>query len=358
MAEHVVRRQEPNGSGGGEIPRRRGIGRVDALGVVAFGVVMAALMIPAAGALRVSSKESQCLNNLARIGFANSVYAGENVSDPALPVHRLQFQQCGPDFQGLCTTPSYIGAYEWGGKSGVGRPDWLDLGGDFGSKYGTAAGFGPATRPLNRILYKKPFVDYTEPWDWLGAALDTQLDLPEFHCPADIGYTGIHFPAFRDEGQSSYDHFGTSYTANMFMVANQGGGEMRSNSPYLHKLSAIRNPGRTLAYYENNGRFAWSAAPMLSDCLWIGPGIEGTVRGWHGKDWTFNAAFIDGHVGSIYMGSFVNEIVFPDENTQQGLRCIIVRGEGWQKDTLPLSDIRTGLGWGGGGRPSWEDGIE
>ena len=36
-------------------------------------------------------------------------------------------------------------------------------------------------------------------------------------------------------------------------------------------------------------------------------------------------------------------------------RCIIVRGPGWQKDTMPAELICTGLQWGGNGRPSYEN---
>jgi len=359
MAEHVVRRGAPNGLGGGETRRRRGGSRVDVLGVVAFGVVAAAFLIPAAGALRVSSQETTCLDNLARIGFANSVYASEDPSDPALPVHPLQYQQCGPDFEGICNTPSYIGAYDWGGKSGVGLPGWVEFPGVLGSRYGTAAGFGPATRPLNRILYKAKLADAWGPqFDRIQAYYDTLLDLPSYQCPADTGYTGIHHPDFRDSLLSSYDYYGTSYTANVFMISGAGAlGEASSNSPYLHRLSEIRAPHRTLAFYENNGRFAWSAAPMIKDCQWIGEGISGTVHGWHGKDWTFNASFMDGHVDRIYMRGFVNEPVFEDDR-QEYYQCTIVRGDGWQKDTHPLDPVPTGVIFGGDVRPSWEGGIE
>ncbi|HEX9782977.1 MAG TPA: hypothetical protein VGA56_09670, partial [Opitutaceae bacterium] len=35
-------------------------------------------------------------------------------------------------------------------------------------------------------------------------------------------------------------------------------------------------------------------------------------------------------------------------------RCIIVRGNGWQKDTMPAPMICTGIRWPGSGRPSYE----
>ena len=136
-------------------------------------------------------------------------------------------------------------------------------------------------------------------------------------------------------------------------VTASGGGTMRSNSPYLHRISEILNPARTLAYQENNGRYAWAAAPDPCDFL---DGIPGNVRGWHGQDWSFNAAFVDGHADTVYMRGYRTELVFPrDWSLQNSYRCIIIRGDSWQIDTLPAPPVGTLLWWsGGGGRPSWE----
>lgn len=323
--------------------------------VVATAVLMATVL-PAVATVAREGKSGRCLSNLGRIAHATAIYSAMDPGQMALPVHPLQPEQ--DPF-----APSFIGAYEWGGKSGIGRmnqPETMDV---LDSRYGTLAGFGPASRPLNKIIFKEPFPDYTKLEDPVGAMEDTQLDLPIFRCPSDIGYTGVHFRMFRDDGYTSYDNFGTSYTANMFMIAS-GSGPMSSNSPYLHSVSQIRDPGTTLAYYENCGRFAWSAGAMHKDCQFIGPGVPGTVRGWHGADWIFNAAFVDGHVDSIYMRGFDNPDIgaYPSLNGQdadfRSLRCIIVRGDGWQKDTLPAPLIPTGLNAPGQSRPSWEVGIE
>ena len=101
------------------------------------------------------------------------------------------------------------------------------------------------------------------------------------------------------------------------------------------------------------------------------PGPTKTLRGWHGKDWRFNRAFVDAHAEtqtvfiqgsedqSGYALHYRNEVVYPDNaDLQDAYRCIIVRGDGWQKDTLPAEDIPTGLIWGGDGRPSYEDCAE
>jgi hypothetical protein len=316
-----------------------------AVTVVTLGVLVVWLL-PAMAAVARNSKEGRCLSNLAQIGYANLLYAAEDPNDMAIPVHRAFPNQ-------NAYNPTYIGAYEWGGKSGIGREGWVEAPGILSSKYGTAAGFGPGTRPLNKIIYGN-LPDYTnDPGeDFENWTNDTMLDLHVHQCPADTGYTGAHCPDFRDSGLSAYDHFGTSYAANMFMT---GGGEMQSNSPYLHRISDIFSPATTLAYQENNGQWAWAVAPENQDCSWIGPGVPGHVRGWHGKDWTFGATFVDGHADWIYMRGYRNPRVLQDPNLQDQYRCIIVRGDGWQKDTLPTPRVRTGLFHDGEGRPSYED---
>ena len=331
--------------------RSAGHSLVDVLtGVVLLGA-LSSIVLLAGGVTGRDSKEMVCLNNLRRIGYANLMYAAEDAGNAALPVHKLQFQQ---DPQ----NPTFIGAYEWGGKAGRGEPGYRPgPGGDqffLTSRYGTMANFGPSTRPLNPIIYPGGFKDHNpgfSGFDRLGAANDTMLDLPIFRCPSDSGYTGNHCVAFRDEGLTSYDHYGTSYNANNFMTSFVGGGPIYSNSPYLHRLSDIRNPKRTVAYQENAGRFAW-AAP--EPCDFLQPGLQGTSRGWHGKDWTFNAAFIDGHADTIYMRSYTNPKIFEDVEDQEGSRCIIIRGDRWQLDTLPTPRISTGLFYGGENRPSLE----
>ena len=316
--------------------------------------VLAVCLLPATAGVVSSSKQSRCLGNLARIGYANLIYAAEDPANMALPVHPLFFAQSPFD-------PTHIGAYEWGGKSGVGSPAFVDGPSDgqyawITSKYGTKAGFGPGTRPLNRIFFTQDFPDYLHPvFDRAGAFSDTQLDLDVYKCPSDTGYTGAHCSAFEAQGLTSYDHFGNSYSANILMTGSGGNSPISSNSPYLHRMSDIPNPATTLAYQENNGRWAWAVDRENPSCLWIGNGLPGRVRGWHGKDWTFGATFIDGHADMIYMRGYRNPRIFEEPDEQTMMRCIIIRGDGWQKDTLPAPRVSTGLIHVSGGRPSYED---
>ncbi len=340
--------------------KRRALTLVETAVTLVTLAVLAACLLPAMAGVVRDSKEGRCLSNLGQIGHASLLYAAEDPNGWAIPAHALQFAQDPED-------PAYIGAYEWGGKSGAGRPGFVEgpSEGDYAwitSKFGTKAGFGPASRALNHILYPQEFPDYLHPfYDRDGAWSDTQLELDVYRCPSDTGYTGAHCPDFASDGRTSYDHFGNSYAANVFMVGSSGGpqaGMMKSNSPYLRPISRVPNPRNTLAYQENNSRWAWAVAEENPDCSWIGQGVPGSVGSWHGKDWTFGATFVDGHADWIYMRGYRNPRVHQDQSLQEQHRCIIIRGDGWQKDTLPAPLVLTGLHYPGSGRPSYEDCVE
>jgi hypothetical protein len=154
--------------------------------------------------------------------------------------------------------------------------------------------------------------------------------------------------------------------------------EMGSNSPYLRPTSRIPTPARTIYYEENVGRWAWATHRercngSLNGLTLIGvdPGPTRSLRGWHGKAWTYNRSFVDAHAeyqrvyiegtedDNGYAYHYRSEIAFPDDSRrQQASACVIIRGPGWQKDTLPAEFIRTGLIHPRGGRPSYEDCVE
>ncbi len=356
-------------------PLRLGFTLTELLAAGTCVTLLTALVAPSLEAARQRTKQSVCLDRLRAIAAASLIYAEADPNGWSIPVHPQMFQQDPQD-------PIFVGAYEWGGKSGIGR-GLPPMGGEPPSRYGTAAGFGPASRPLNNLLYPHGFRDNLHPlFDRIGAQRDSELQLDAFRCPADDGPPlAAHCPDWvANPTRTSFDHFGTSYAANVFMTSVQGGGELRSNSPYLRPVSRVPVPARTLEYEENIGRWAWACRRENSDCYWLGrgvnPGPTKSVRGWHGKPWTFNRAFVDAHaeaqpvyiVGTEdqegYAMHYVSEHVpglpgFECDGTGEGdyrtFQCILVRGPGWQKDTLPSPVICTGLFWGGVGRPSYEN---
>ncbi len=351
---------------------KRGFTIVELLFVAACVGLLLAITQPSLQSTLQLSRNTICLDRLRAIGQASAIYSSYDPSGMAIPVHpawaNSEYPQRG----------RHVGAYEWGGKSGIGWQDFLGGNDPFFSAYGTLAGFGPATRPLNSIIYKGGFRNHAPEgtegtYDRVGASLDTQLNLDAFRCPADDGPPGgAHCPHWLDEPQrSSFDHFGTSYAANLFMIGNSGGGPMYSNSPYLRPLTRIPTPARTIYYEENVGRWAWAARREIQACSFIGPGVDPgptkAVRGWHGKNWTFNRAFVDGHAETqaVYIegtedseGYAEHYSSAPVVGVPANYRCITIRGDGWQKDTLPADLILTGLNYIGTGRPSYENCVQ
>lgn len=352
---------------------RQGFSLIETVAVLLITGLLIAIVQPSLASARRQSKFALCLDRLAAIGAATATYSNEDPINNSLPVHPLFYQQ-NPD------NPSFIGAYEWGGKSGVGQPGFVaGAGGEnffLTGKYGTKAGFGPTARPLNNILYPQGFRDHAPPsFNKMGAILDTRLELDSYRCPSDDRPPLAAHCAdwIAHPRRSSYDHFGTSYNANIFMISYVGGGEITSNSPYLRPVSRVPSPGRTLLYDENIGRWAWTSKRNFSACRslvgdGIDPGPTNAVPGWHGKNWTFNRVFVDGHVATQkvfiegtgdefgFSEHYRNELVYPDSpDRQANAACVIIRGDGWQIDTLPAAAIRTGLGWNGDGRVSYEN---
>ncbi len=358
---------------GRSAPERSAFSLIELCAAVTALTLLAGLAAPSLSAARGKSREAVCLQRLGTIAATSRIYAAADPQGSFIPAHPLQGLQQG--------RLRLIGAYEWGGKSGIGHPGWIEGPGDgahawITSKYGTKAGIGPATRPMNRLLYPHGFRDNLRPeYDRNGASLDTKLELPAYRCPADDGPpAAAHCNAWRwYPDRSSYDHFGNSYAANIFMTA-AGVGPMFSNSPYLRPLSRVPNPVRTIGYEENIGRWAWACRREIDDCDWIGPGVDpGPTKqldGWHGKPWTYNRAFVDAHVATQavyvegtedddgYANHYYNEVVFDDPYQQMQFRCLIIRGDGWQKDTLPAPPIATGRIYGGDGRPSYEGCVD
>jgi prepilin-type N-terminal cleavage/methylation domain-containing protein len=352
---------------------------IELLVVIAIIALLIAILLPSLEAARRQAKQNTCLSRIKNIATSSRVYEADDPAGWGIPAHAsLGVKEGEMSWRALASRGRFVGAYEWGGKSGIGKIE--GFGGRDDLAYGTEAGFGPATRPMNDILYKGGFKDNNKPYNRIGATADTKLDLDLFKCPGDDGPPrAAHCPDWVNQSQrSSYDHFGTSYTANVFMISRSGGGPMLSNSPYLRPTTRVPTPARTLYFEENIGRWAWSCKNELPECVaniglvGVDPGPTKALRGWHGRDWTFNRAFVDAHAEQQkiliegtedregYALHYRNEQLesYPKFEEEEGsfdnYRCIIVRGPGWQKDTMPAGLLATGLVWGGGGRPSYE----
>ncbi len=328
-------------------PRRaRAMTLIELAATTASITALSGLLIPALTGARGQAKETHCLSNLARLAEASSIYATTDANELAIPVHRLM---------GL--TPGANGEYEWGGKAGIAEP--LSGTDPLSSKWGTQNGRGPASRLLNRVIYGNVFPDWIDHpgpdgADWLN---DSRLELDVFRCPADYGYTGHHFQAWRDSGLTSYDHYGNSYVANAFWVGVAGGNcTIMSNSSFLRPVSRIPTPAQTLLFLENAGRFAWRKNYGSDGCSSLGGGapggdVEQSVRGWHGRMWMFQVAFVDGRAGAVRMEGHEHPQYtigrYPDYNGNPtdwfNWLCVIIRGADWRLDTLPAPPVKTGI---------------
>ena len=257
--------------------RRTGFTLIELLVVIAIIALLISILLPSLEAARRQWKQAACLAHIKNVATSSRVYEADDEQGFGIPIHPLQFQQNN-------NAPSFIGAYEWGGKSGIGSPGFAEgpTEGEYAwitSKYGTKFGMGPDSRPLNHILYPSGFKDNLHTpmgFDRGGAFLDTTLTLDLFKCPADNGPPrGAHCQDWIDHSErSSFDHFGNSYAANIFMTAaGQGNVPMFSNSPYMRPTTLLPTPPRT--------RSSAVHTPVAA-CAGVDAVGAGTGRGWGG----------------------------------------------------------------------------
>lgn len=341
---------------------RRGSGRsiyaftlIELLVVVSIIALLVTILLPSLHEAREQARILKCTSNLRAIATSSLTYGHEDAGEHVIPVHPL-----------VATVYGDPGAYDWGGKAGRGE---LTQANDLTSSvWSTAYGRGPGSRPLNHYLYKHGFTEYRDDpgvhqENWLR---DQNHDLEIYRCPSDRGYTGHHYPTWAESKLSSFDHYGVSYAGNNF-----GGGLVQfseawylSISPFFKSFDRIPSPANTIYYIENCGRFAWHV--NQEQCKGHHPnGVfapssgDRRVKGWHGRDYSFAAAFSDGHAGTIVMNgrqlpppdlSYYPQIEgdpgamawkFAHDDPKSAWLCCIIRGPGWQVDTLPGRARRT-----------------
>ena len=313
---------------------------VELLVVVSIIALLISILLPSLKKAREQAKTTVCIANLKGTATASLVYAADDSTEAAVPVHPTLL-----DMAVEAAMLRLIGAHGWGGKSGRGKEGSDSL------FWGTGRNKGPATRPLNKFIYKDGFVNYRmNPGPGFSNwKKDQRLQLNLFRCPSDNGYQGIHWTSWKDSKLTSYDHYGSSYAANILWIFSTGGGGdcggpcCRSNSPALRPLSRIPNPSNTLYYEENVGRYAFWAEPQGSPgCAESSPFPDSVVHGWHGRDWIFNVVFVDAHAATIKMKGYKNPHLaeYPFRDYDYWCR-VICRGPGYQRDTLPSPPVWT-----------------
>ena len=336
---------------------------VELLVVVSIIALLISILLPSLRKAREQAKLTACTANMTGIAKASLTYAADDPSDIMIPVPSLD------------ALPDAPGTFEWGGKAGRGQattPGQLHT-----SVWGTASYRGPAHRPLNKFIYKAGFTDYNPvngtPRPGAGNInyiSDANLDLPIYKCPSDIGYAGGGFyytastrddrqeKKFDEENFTAYDHYGSSYATNTFWISGGLAGEqLSSQSVYLTPISRVPSPANTIAYLEVPARFTWVWGDWDTEgqCNYE-ERVEGgfkTIPGWHRRDFGFVVAFADGHAAMVEMKGTQRPAPnlgldnYPANQCGSGmtnyncLRCVTMRGPGWQLDTLPAPAVLT-----------------
>jgi prepilin-type N-terminal cleavage/methylation domain-containing protein len=356
----MLTRQPQGGRGKGK-KRRIGFTLVELLVVISIIALLIAILLPSLAKAREQTKQTMCMTNLRGIAEAGLTYAAEDKNENPIPVHFLMWSGAA-DYDELS-----LARFAYGGKAGVGPT----VGSSPGAM-GTRNYCGPATRALNRAIYKTNFPDYfNEPTRWKD---DEQLDLKIFKCPSDKGYPGgVLMPPIlqtwrsTDQRISAYNYFGNSYTGQIVWVRYIGGSPhdfLMSNTCFLRPLSRVPNPTRTVLYQETAAKDAYKFERVEDNdpcdpcivpdkrCIRGEESLTFIAHGWHKKDYFFNNVFGDGHAEFLHMrGTYCEDVVgFSGEGCcgkdtgENGRdRRIILRGPRWQLDCLPSPPIVTNI---------------
>ncbi|HNO78049.1 MAG TPA: type II secretion system protein [Phycisphaerae bacterium] len=317
---------------------RSGFTLVELLVVVSIIALLVAILLPSLSKARQQAKRLACLANIRGIAQASLTYSSDDRNENSIPVA-----------QGDGTYPkSHLSYAGFGGRSGRGATKNANNSSWSGRQ---TIEIGSQHRPLNYVLYKGlnrisgAFADWNK---------DAEIEMPNFMCPSDKGFSGMHMKGWKDSKLSAFDYYGTSYFANPLFVAAANEPTYKSNSMYRRPLSRVPNPGNTIMYTELAARYAFFANnteeydQSVPGCFWPYDIGNYVAKGFHKKDWHFNAAFGDGHASWIKIKGFggvdIPQNNMPPECPNGICVCILVRGLGWQLDTLPADLILTTKG--------------
>ncbi|MHC4089836.1 MAG: hypothetical protein ACYSVY_06100, partial [Planctomycetota bacterium] len=114
---------------------------MELLVVVSIIALLISILLPSLKCARAQTKRATCLANCKGIATASLVYAADDATEAAVPVHPMLFS-------GSLSPPMrrVLAAHGWGGKSGRGKE------GSDAFFWGNGRQKGPDTRPLNKFI--------------------------------------------------------------------------------------------------------------------------------------------------------------------------------------------------------------
>ena len=327
---------------------RRGLTVVELAVVGACVGLLVAIGVPALSQTRERGMQTVCLKNLMTLAHAAAAYSTDDTLGSIIPINKEIYRS---------PLDSPKNQFEWGGKAGIGAGVWEDnppqsIPRSFDSilvGYSTKKIRGPAHRPLNPYVYKQKFTDHSGllsgGYNRPAAREDTQLELPEFHCPADVGaIAGYHYYALikGPVTETIYNHTGNSYISDTIIQPDptdldpSHADRVYSWGTQFRPVSDMPNPAKTIMFQEEQNSVAWlgSEPPAFHS------------RSWHGRMDYNTMAFIDGHAAVINM--FIPRMMpaMLPGYTEQEINTlyddyILIRTSEWQLDCLPAKPILT-----------------
>lgn len=303
--------------------RRCAVTLIEVVTVTVAGSLLASmllLLVTQAGGKRSAAK---CLSNLKRFGTAAHMYAAEDPRELLTPIHARMVR---PSETWFWRT---VHAFAWGGASAAkpfqyGPDSQVYLNDRSNQGAGTpGAAYAANTRPLNPYLIAA---------EKERRAAEKELK-DHFECPADAGYPddpAVTQSPRANAGRACYDTLGNSYRMNVYALYRENG-EALSLGLWAQRLSTVKQPAETVAYFE---------APFMDMALAArADAAEPTLKAWHSGGAGANVLIADGSARNlqklaIQTGDALNFAGLPPQST-----ALLLRGERWMIDTFPAPGV-------------------